>query len=277
MARGRLHAGRGRGPSRPETRHAHRPFAGAARPTGVARPGTAHRGGRRRPASSATSCSRSEDNETVGAETAQVIVEVAEPRAQHEAGNASRSGAAAEPLDAVPAGRVGIGRDVEAPAVGRQDKAREMIGRGCRGHRQQGHHGAQRGHRLKAFASGHDRDGLVGSTPEPDGVAKQMAERATGIGNARLAVAIGIEPGALQAGDAPVEVGDGGDQRRQHQRLASGQIAIIATWMKAHRALTRRERNSAAGEVALGERPGDRLCHGEQALSCFRRSGGDGC
>jgi hypothetical protein len=110
---------------------------------------------------------------------AQIVVEVAElrPKQSEDPGLAC---ALAETLDAVPAGGIGIGRDVEATAAGREGEAGEVIGRGGGGYRQRRHHGAERGHRLEAFAGGHDRDRSAGLEAEPDAVAQQVTERAAG-------------------------------------------------------------------------------------------------
>ena len=63
--------------------------------------------------------------ETVRAEMAQIVVEVAEPRAKHDCENAGLAGALAETFDAVPAGGVRVGGDVEAAAAGRDDQTGE--------------------------------------------------------------------------------------------------------------------------------------------------------
>ena len=67
--------------------------------------------------------------------------------------------AMAQPLDAVPAGGVGVGGDVEATAPWREGQAGEVIGRGAATTGSAGITVSQRGHRLEAFAGGHDRDG----------------------------------------------------------------------------------------------------------------------
>ena len=51
-------------------------------------------------------------HEAAGAEMAQIVVEVAELWAKYYGENAGRACALAEALDAVPAGGIGVGRDV---------------------------------------------------------------------------------------------------------------------------------------------------------------------
>lgn len=59
--------------------------------------------------------------ETGRAELAQIVVEVAQLRAKHDCENAGLACALAETLDAMPAGGVRIGRDIEATASERKD------------------------------------------------------------------------------------------------------------------------------------------------------------
>ena len=84
--------------------------------------------------------------------------------------------ALAETLDAVPAGGIGIGRDVEATAARRKGQAGEVIGRGGGGNRQRRHHSPERRHRLEPLAGGRDRDGRTRLKAEPDGVAQEMTQ-----------------------------------------------------------------------------------------------------
>ena len=63
----------------------------------------------------------------------------------------------------------------------------------------------------------------------------------------------------------PVEAGDSGNQRRKRLRLAGHEIPVVAAGMEAQGALMRGEQDAAAGEIAFGQRAGDRLRHGEQA------------
>lgn len=56
--------------------------------------------------------------EMAGAKMAQIVVEVAKPRPQSQSENAGFASALAETLDAMPAGGVSMGRDVEATTRG---------------------------------------------------------------------------------------------------------------------------------------------------------------
>ncbi|BCH19894.1 hypothetical protein MesoLjLa_67450 (plasmid) [Mesorhizobium sp. L-2-11] len=71
----------------------------------------------------------------------------------------------------------------------------------------------------------------------------------------RLALTRRIKPGALQAGDLPVEVGDSGDQRRQGLRLAGHEIPVVAAGMEAQDTLMRGEQNAAAGKISSASVP----------------------
>ena len=84
--------------------------------------------------------------------------------------------------------------------------------------RQQRQHGFEREHGLDAFAGGEDPVARGRLDAEAHAIAEQMAERAARIGERRLGRAGAIEPGALDAGDGAVEVGDRGEQRRPELR-----------------------------------------------------------
>ena len=77
------------------------------------------------------------------------------------------------------------------------------------------HHGQgrkqrqQREHGLDALAGGHD----AGRLAEAHRVAEEMAHGAARIVNRGLAAAVAGEPGALQAGERAVEVGDSAEKR----------------------------------------------------------------
>ena len=84
--------------------------------------------------------------------------------------------------------------------------------------------------------------------------------------------AIGVEPGAVRAGDAPIEIGDTGDHRGPSLGRRVLVRAIVAARVKAQRAVSVQSRNTAIAQIRFHESPRDRLRHGEQPPRGFRRS-----
>ena len=103
----------------------------------------------------------------------------------------------AQPVRGLEAGRIVVARDIE-PVQGRgQIEGGKVVGRKPGDHRQTRQHRFEREHGLDAFAGGEN----VGRLAEAHAVAEQMAEGAARIGKRRLVGPVGIEPGALDAGD----------------------------------------------------------------------------
>ena len=143
-----------------------------------------------------------------GHETAQVEVEVAMDR--HELADFDAGGEAAfvQPFGRLETGRIVVAGDIEAAASGaggRSSAARWLA-----------ESPAMTGNEGRT-----DLSASMVSTPSPaarmsaasaeaDAIAEQMAEGAARIGKRRLGRSPWIEPGALDAGDVAVKVGDGG-------------------------------------------------------------------
>jgi hypothetical protein len=180
---------------------------------------------------------------------------------------------------------VGVTGDVEPAQRQREQDGGKVIGRECGGHWQSRQRASQRQHGLDAFAGRERvprlRGGRLGNI-EADRVAEKVAHRASRRVDRRLAEtdgieAVGIEPGAVRAGDAAAEIGDAGDHRGPGFGRRAVVRAIVATRMKSQRAGMMQRLDAAIAQIGLDERPADRLRHGEQPLRRFRRSGRGWC
>ena len=105
---------------------------------------------------------------------------------------------------------------------------------------------------------------------EADRVAEKVAHRPARRIDRRLAAPGRIEPGAMRAGDAAVEIGDGGDHRRPGlgRRVCVG--PIVAARMEAQAVGAVQGSDAASPQIRLHERAGNRLRHGEQTPCRFR-------
>ena len=146
----------------------------------------------------------------LGAEAAEIEVEVAMDRHELADFDAGGEAAFAQPFRRLETGRVVVAGDIEAAQRRGQVEGGEVVGRKPRNHRQGGQHRFEREHGLDAFAGGEDGGGLA----EADAVAEQITEGAARIGERRLGRPVRIEPGALDAGDIAIDIGDGGKQSR---------------------------------------------------------------
>jgi hypothetical protein len=138
--------------------------------------------------------------EAMRAETAEIVVEVAELRAKDQGEHPGRACAVAETLDAAPAGGIRVGRYVEVLAPRREDEARKVIGRGGGGHRQGRHHRPERRHRLETLAGGHDRDRYAGTEAEPNAIVEDVPAS----GGERQYTLCPLPPGSSQVRCRPV-------------------------------------------------------------------------
>jgi hypothetical protein len=179
----------------------HTPFDGSD--LGPASPrSVTHPSGRWSPASSGMSWSLSQAVRRTGPSRRKSSLK--SPSCGRSTSAAMPARSANETFDAVTAGRVRVGRDVEALAAIWEGQAGKVIGGGCRDHRHGGHHHAQRQHGLGAFAGGHDVDAPPGLKTEARAVTEEATHRASRIGGPRLPVSIRIEPGATHAGNRAV-------------------------------------------------------------------------
>src|SRR5581483_9242523 len=80
------------------------------------------------------------------------------------------------------------------------------------------------------------------------------------------------EPGPVRAGEAAVEIGDGGDHGGPS--LGRGMLIgpVVAARVEAQRSGSVQRRNAAPAEIRLGERAVDWPRHGEQPPRGFRRT-----
>ena len=135
---------------------------------------------RNRVRSDGTSWSRETRAHAVGAETAEIEVEVGMDR--DELADIDAGGAFAQAFRRMATGRVVVAGDIETAQRRGQFEGGEVVGREPGDHRQQRQHGFEREHGLDAFAGGED----VGGVAEADAIAEQMAERAARIGERRF-------------------------------------------------------------------------------------------
>jgi hypothetical protein len=84
--------------------------------------------------------------------------------------------------------------------------------------------------------------------------------------------AVGIEPGPVRAGEAAVEIGDGGDHGGPGLGLGMLVRPVVAARVEAQRTGSVQSRNAAPAEIRLGERAVDRPRHGKQPPRGFRRT-----
>jgi len=147
-----------------------------------------------------------------------------------------------------------------------------MVGRERGGHRHGWQRTAQRQHRLDAFA---DSEDVVGRA-KADGMTEETAHRPSRRVDRRLAEAVRRKPSAMRAGDAAVEIGDGGD----HGRPGLGRRAlvrpIITARVEPQRARVVDRLDAAIAQVGLDQRAADRPRHREEPPRRFRRTDGYG-
>jgi hypothetical protein len=195
-----------------------------------------------------------------GAKTAQIVVEVVETGHEvvdHDTLSFSpiaKAGCGADTGGAVVAG------DDEACETGGQDERRQVVGGERRDHGQFGKHGPERQDRLDALAGQEP----VGGAAEAAAVTEQDAEDLARRVQIRDGQPLEIEPGAVDADNAALEIGDGGEHGGQpaKRRLVVG--AIVDERMEAqHRGIDRGDTTCA--EIGLGGRAGDRPAGPEQS------------
>jgi hypothetical protein len=170
-------------------------------------------------------------------------------------------------------GRIVVADDVEPPQrVGEQDGGE--VGRGeCRQHRHVGKDLPNRQNGLDAVARCHH----VATDAKADRVAEKIAHRAPGLLERCLAKcsfveAVWIEPGAMRARDAIVEIGNGGDHRRPclGRRMLVG--AIEAARVETQASGSADVRNAAFPQIRLYVRADDWLRDTKQSSCCFGRT-----
>ena len=196
---------------------------------------------------------------------AQVFVEILATGQKRHRRAAKLKSARGQMSGGAAAGRIAILRDVEASNGRGQQQGGEM-GRGeSGGDRKGGHGGSQRERRLQAFA----RDQHVVGNAVAHGVAEEIAHGALGSFDGSFAEAVrieavGIEPGAMHAGDVMFEVGDGGDQGRPALpgRYVVG--PVIAMGVEAKPLRRRCEKDAPPKEIGFGCASGKELRHSKE-------------
>ena len=113
----------------------------------------------------------------------------------------------------------------------------------------------KRQHGLDALARRHH---IVGDT-EADGVAEEMAHRASWRIDWRLVSPRRVEPGAMRAGDVAFEIGDGGDHRCPGLGRAAGLRTVVAARVESQRREIVEISDMAMAQVELDKCAGDRL------------------
>ena len=117
--------------------------------------------------------------------------------------------------------------------------------------------------------------GDVGYCAKANRMTEQVAYRATWCVDRRFPEpygieAIRIEPGTVHAGDAMVEVGDGGDQSRPGLRGTVIVGAIVAARVKAQAVQALNVGDAAICQIGLGERACDALRNRPQPMGSLR-------
>ena len=127
----------------------------------------------------------------------------------------------------------------------------------------------QREHRFDAFAGGED----VGRLAEAHTIAEQMAEGTARIGERRLVGSPWIEPGALNAGDIAVEVGDGSKQRRPAFERSIVRLAVVDRRVIAQGGPVEPSGDATGPQISFGQRAGNGVASTKQAARRFGRGG----
>ena len=153
-------------------------------------------------------------------------------------------------------GSVIVTGDIEAPQAGRQDQAQP----GDAADRAATIGMAGRTTRSDSIVSRPSPAAITSvAVPKRDAVAEQMTHRPARRGERRLARSVAFEPGAQDAGDDAVEIGDGRKERRPDlaRRVVMG--TVVASRVEAQRIEIAHIRDATAAEIDFGYRPADRL------------------
>ena len=150
-----------------------------------------------------------------------------------------------------------------------------MVGRERGDHRQQGQHRFEREHGLDAFAGReHVPDCRAQARrAEAHAVAEQMAERPAWIGERRFRRTVRIEPGALDAGDRAVKIGDGGKKGRPGLQRSVFAFAVVDRRVEAQGGPVERTGDAAGAQISLGKGARDRAAGAKQAAGGLGRFG----
>ena len=173
---------------------------------------------------------RDPGGERLCAECDQIVVEVAAFGDDDGGGDVQVATAPPEAVGGALALGVVVAGDDEAGEAGRRREGAEASGRERGGGGDGGDCRNQGEHGLDALA---DEQGAVAGAAEADGAAVDVAERLAWMRDLGLGGGGGIEPGAMDAVDGAVVVGDGGDERRQASEATA--VAVVEGGMEAER------------------------------------------
>ena len=207
------------------------------------------------------------------AEGLQIIVEVFPVRDKQPGRDALGDRPCRECKPRVKAGAVVIAGDVKTLEAFRQKEGAKVRGRQRRNTRKARKNGAQRQHGLDAFASGENdaRDA------EADPVAMQFAKRFSRLRHIRLAAAVCTKPGAMDARDAAVKIGDAGNERRQGLGLDAAVGAVIAVGQESEGWMIEIGGDAAAPQIGFGDGAWNRACEREEACRGLSRAARGSC
>src|SRR5271166_1988937 len=92
----------------------------------------------------------------------------------------------------------------------------------------------------------------------------QFAKRFSWLRQIRLAAPVCAKPGAMDAGDAAVKIGDAGNERRQSLGLDAAFGAVIAVCQEAEGRMIEIAGDAAAPQIGFGDGAWNRTCEREK-------------